>query len=215
MNVQETQVKLTKIINEIIEVKSTLSREIPVVDIRDIKHNVLPGLENVLESIKDLIFKIEKKKQFPDELTTGIELDSNIIERLNRSLFIVARKDIYKKIKGIQRIRVESILTGGPIIAEDYKIMNPHIPEQAMDGIKRKVEKIIAQVIKASENKDLIVLVGEEGNKVDILLLKSMTMLKEKTGKEVISFKIETNDNKPVVLENKILKFIQDLEMAP
>ena len=82
------------------------------------------------------------------------------------------------------------IITGGPLSAEDYKVINPNITEDVIKGARSKLERIFAQLKSDNWTDKDLVFIYEPNNPTDKLILKRLDAVEKLIGKPVKRFEI-------------------------
>ncbi len=149
-----------KIFKEIISAEEFIYSSLPSHDLSqtDAKEftKYLISARNEIDSILADFKVIEKEEEKID------------INKLTETILFITSKNNFKKVLkkigvDVQRIIVASV----PLNVEDMKEINPKIPEQALDGIKTKVEHIhndINRKINSLKPEKIIVLAEDDLN---------------------------------------------------
>lgn len=82
------------------------------------------------------------------------------------------------------------IVTGGPLFFEDYKIINPDIPEQALKGIQKKCDRILNELSSQDWKTHDLLFIYESDNKSDKLIIDKLDRLKDIVQTEIKLFEI-------------------------
>lgn len=100
-------------------------------------------------------FGVLEKKNLEDE-----------IRKLSEGFIFLTSKGNYKKL--LNRWGVESqriVVAGVPLEAEDMLLINPNIPEQALDPIKKKINHVKNDLKRKMDQfnvKDILVVIGDD-----------------------------------------------------
>ncbi|TFG00431.1 MAG: DUF2100 domain-containing protein [Promethearchaeota archaeon] len=87
------------------------------------------------------------------------------------------------------------IVTGGPLFYEDYRKVNPNIPDHALKGIKKKCKGIMDSLEGRDwKNKDLY-FIYEEENVADTYTFEKIDRLSDLIGKNIKIIKISSWDD--------------------
>jgi len=106
-----------------------------------------------------------------DEILTefGVLEERNVedeIKKLSEGFIFLTSKGNFKKL--LNRCGVESqriVVAGVPLDAEDMLLINPKIPEQALDPIKKKINHVkndLNRKMKQFDVKDILVVIGND-----------------------------------------------------
>jgi hypothetical protein len=120
------------------------------------------NLIEIRNKIDDILaeFGVLEKKNMEDE-----------VKRLSEKFIILTSKGNFKKI--ITRWGVEAqriVVAGVPLEAEDMRILNPKIPETALEPIKKKISHVKNDIIRKMEQFDtqqiLVVVENDKSGKI-------------------------------------------------
>ncbi len=87
------------------------------------------------------------------------------------ALYIVSNKKLLKNLKN-KEPNLNIISTEGVLEPEDMRVVNPKIPEKALEGIKKKCNIVKEQIAKLINNLNpsKVIVIVDEGNKGDELI---------------------------------------------
>jgi len=180
-----------EIINELIEAEEFIysSRPSHKLDENDSNQfcNKIIVIRNKLDEILADFGVIEK------------ESEEEKISKLSENFLILTTKNSFKKTfskMGIDPQRV--IVAGVPLEVEDMKILNPKIPEAALEGISKKIEHVKNDIERkvSSFNLEKILVIVENDKAGETLANRA----KELYGAEIIAF----NNEKDITPEELI-----------
>ncbi|TXT59383.1 MAG: hypothetical protein BAJALOKI1v1_1430007 [Promethearchaeota archaeon] len=83
-------------------------------------------------------------------------------------------------------------VSGGPVFLEDYKKVNPQIPDSALKGIKKKCDNLLNEIKSQEWDTKELYFIYEKGDKSDELTLEKIGSLSELIGKEVKKLEINS-----------------------
>ena len=84
------------------------------------------------------------------------------------------------------------IVSGGPLFIEDYKEINPSIPNNAIPGIEKKCERLLNQLKNEKwDNKELF-FIYETNNATDKLILNRLEEISKLIGKQIKTIEINS-----------------------
>lgn len=152
--------------------------------LKALRGNLLPLFSRFLGTTKE-----EEKEAKEQDLTKKIQ---ELSESTN--FVMVSSNSAKKTLKGMGFDARLILVTGGPLVAEDYKVVNPKIPESAMKGINKKCQRILEEIKSINwEEKDLI-FIKEKNNPADDLIEKRLSMIEEMIGKKISTMIIDSWD---------------------
>jgi hypothetical protein len=103
----------------------------------------------------------------------------------NKSYILVSANSSKKILKSYGVDPLNIIVSGGPLIFEDYKKVNPHLSNEVLSGIKKKCDNIL-ELLNSNKlkNKDLF-FIFETQNLTDKIIIKELSTNLDLIGKEV------------------------------
>jgi hypothetical protein len=85
------------------------------------------------------------------------------------------------------------IITGGPLFIEDYKKVNPQIPDNALKAIKKKCKNLIREIKNQDWNKNRdLYFIYEKGDLSDELTLEKLDRISDLIDKKVKVIKLDS-----------------------
>ncbi len=192
MNNQKLQSELSSIVNGLLDAKGRLQAEIPTAEVRISERDPLSkDLIRAHERFKKLL--VDLNLIVPDSQSTaasGAPVDLNIDP--GRILVITCRNALREKLDEFQSLILDQVTTGGPLEARYFKEINPNLPDTALVNIERKIEKVFDQLLRKSQDKEVIVMLGIADDKTDTLLFKSKDLVAERSGKNVFIIEVDS-----------------------
>jgi hypothetical protein len=185
MNIQKLQNELSSIVNVLIDAKGRLQAEVPTAEAKLSERDL---------ASKDLLRAHDKFKKLlvdldliiPDSLSTGANgAPVNLKIDPEKILVVTCRNALKEKLDEFQNLILDQVTTGGPLDARYFKEINPSMPDAALVNIEKKIEKILSQLLKKAQDKEIIILLGITDDKTDSLLFKSKDLVASRTGKPV------------------------------
>lgn len=150
---------------------------------------LLDARENINEMLSDFGV-IEKTKE------------ENKVGELSEGLLIITTKNNFKKALVKLGIDVQQIIVAGvPLKVEDMKIINPKIPEAALDGISKKIEHINNDINRKIEKMGLneIIVIAEPDTNGEVL---------GKRAKEIYSAHVKLENNLKDIDNDKLIELL-------
>ncbi|MGV9199112.1 MAG: DUF2100 domain-containing protein, partial [Promethearchaeia archaeon] len=138
-------------------------------------------LDPLFEEYLNVSSKIQGKKDYKQLLLNEVDKNTILLVSANSS------KKVLKKMGFDPR---NIIVTGGPIFFEDYKIINPEIPDQALQGIQKKCEKIFNELKSQDWESHDLLFIYEKDNKADNLIIEKIDRLKNIIDSEIELFEL-------------------------
>ncbi|TXT58977.1 MAG: hypothetical protein BAJALOKI2v1_270005 [Promethearchaeota archaeon] len=151
---------------------------------------------NHLRTLLNPIFSIYLKDQ---DL-----LGSSLIKKIKKTIasfadmrdqILVSSNSAKKVLKSLGVDPRDIIVSGGPLFYEDYKTVNPNIPDKALESIKKKCERVLEDIkSKDWEKKDLI-FIYEKDDIGDMLILDKIPRLEHMINKDVKTIALSSWDD--------------------
>ena len=108
-----------------------------------------------------------------------------------KNIALVSSNSSKKKLKEIGVDPRFLIVSGGPLFSEDYKSINPNLPDKALQGINQKCERLISQLKNIDADRDLVFMFNVN-NQTDKVILKRLNELSELIDKNIKTFEISS-----------------------
>jgi hypothetical protein len=148
---------------------------------------------SILSTLNDKIQPIFQKfltQNKSEESTIPNEIE--FLEQLKRedNIIIVSAsssKKILKK-RGFNPLNI--IVSGGPLIDEDYKKINPNLSEQSLLGIKKKCLNILNILQSQKTDEKPLIFIFEAQNLTDRIILNELESVIDLIGKKIETFEI-------------------------
>ena len=190
------------------EVKSLLAAIEDLLDIKLLIRKIVPDYdlnEELNEKFISLLFSLQKKLQpifskylkQDDKISSKkksiFKLKENIKEIMERDdIILISANSSKKKIKNLGFNPQNLIVSGGPLFIEDYKIINPNITNIALQGIKKKCERLTNQLKDENWKKKDLIFIYEKENPTDKLILKKLDEIYNIIGKKIKTIEIKS-----------------------
>lgn len=187
------------------EVKSLLAAIDDLIEIKILIRQIVPNYELdkelmekyllILESLQSKLLPLFLKylKQYP--VDSQKKSKEELVKEINQfagslNIILVSSNSTKKRLKEIGFDPRKIIVTGGPLLFENYLKINPNISDKAIPGIKKKSENLIIKLKNlSSKDKDIIFLYDHE-NKTDKIILDELLEISGLISKRIISYDI-------------------------
>ena len=178
-----------------------------MIDIKVLIRKIVPNYEldeqfnykfiTLLKSLKDKLNPIFNKYLVQGNLSEQhIETKSQkkvIIDLLTSGHFaLISANSSKKKLKNLGINPIYLIVTGGPFFIEDYHLVNPNIPENALNGLKKKIDRLLGQLKNQNWNGKDLFFIYESSNTTDKLILKKLAQISKLINKEIKCIEINS-----------------------
>ncbi|MEJ2248397.1 MAG: DUF2100 domain-containing protein [Candidatus Lokiarchaeota archaeon] len=193
LNPEEVET-LLKAMDNLVDIRAIIRKVTPDYEFTgDLENKFKSNLEVLYNNLEPIFLKyLDIKKPFmaPNQV---IGIKGKIIHIISQGNMLLISSNSSKKIlKSLGLDPRKFFITGGPLFYEDYKVVNPNLPEKALAGIKRKCEKLEEDLQKENwSNKDLY-FVYVKDNVTDNLILKKLDKISGLINKKVKSIQIDS-----------------------
>ncbi len=179
-------------INDLIEIKVLIRDSVPNYELNDdLSKKFQFSLNSLQKKLQPIFENYLKTGSEAGILDTPEKLKDTILAFLNgTNIALVSSNSGKKRLKNMGIDPRDIIASGGPLFAEDYKIVNPSLPDKALIGIEKKCKRIMDQ-LKSEDwiNKDLI-FIYEKDNPTDDLILRKREEIEKIVSKKIKLFEI-------------------------
>ncbi len=128
-----------------------------------------------------------------DALTSKDLVKEKVLRMINAGNFaLISAERSKKKLKSIGVNPRQIIVMGGPISAEDYKLINPNLPDKALEGIRKKCEHLIYQIKSENWEKKDLYFIYDTDNPTDKLILKKLDDISRLIGKKLKTMELKS-----------------------
>jgi len=163
----------------------------------DLDNDINEKFVSLLNSLKDKLNPFFNKYLEQGNLSEqGIETNSKkkaIFDLLTNGHFaLISANSSKKKLKNLGINPKYLIVTGGPFFIEDYHLVNPNIPENALNGLKIKIDRLIKQLKDENWNDKDLYFIYETSNTTDKLILKKLDQISKMIDKDIKSIEINS-----------------------
>lgn len=194
VNVAELQGELTGLVDRLITVKGRLQRLLPTGECKSTgARQAMDDLVAVHGKLGALLHQLGVIEE-PGKVSPALGGDPGPPVDEDKLLVVVCRNALLDAMSSFETLRPELASTGGPLQATHFRDLDPSIPERALEGIGRKIEKVLAELVRKATGKDIIIIAAEQGNKVDALLVQSAGIIKQRLGKPTVVVEIPAID---------------------
>ena len=182
MSIQSKEIEsLFGAIEDLIEIKILLRKTTPthIMDDNSIKEfkNILEKIAFKLQPIFQTYLHIEPKKS-EDQW----EIVKELLEK--DTIIIISANSSKKRLKELGFDARRILVSGGPILYQDYELINPNINDERRDQIRNKCEHFLSDLKQKSINTD-IYFICESQNKTDRIILDEIKEISSLINKQI------------------------------
>ena len=191
------------------EVRALLAAFDDLVDIKILIRKIVPNYELDSSLNEELLFLLNKLNQKLQPLfskylkqdstlkteDSKIARKNTIIEAIsNENVILISANSSKKKLKNIGVDPRRIIVSGGPLFIEDYKVVNPNLPDKALPNIKKKCERILNELRHEKWGGGDVLFVHERENATDRLILDKIEQISNLIQKNIKSINVGSWD---------------------
>ena len=190
-NLTSSDVKIIlSALEDLLEIKVIFRKIAPNYVFDDLsKEKYLSILSTLYDKIQPIFQKFLTEKD-SEELTILNEIE--FLEQLKRedNITIVSASSSKKILKKMGFNPLNIIVSGGPLLDEDYKKINPNISEQSLLGIKKKCLNILKILQSQKIYEKPLIFIFEDQNLTDKIILDELESIIDLIGKKIETFEI-------------------------
>ncbi|TFG11843.1 MAG: DUF2100 domain-containing protein [Promethearchaeota archaeon] len=188
INSQEVQAILESI-DILLEIKCLIRSIVPGSELNETQMKLFKSSLNSLKSLLEPLFS-----KF---------LQTEVIEKMKNEKFIELKKLMEKEgyilisashskkiLKNVGFNPLKIIVSGGPLIIEDYLEINPNLSKKTLLGIERKTKNLMDKLKKIAREGSNITFIYMAQNETDQVILEELTEIQNIIGKDISLFKI-------------------------
>ncbi len=175
-------------IDDLIELKVLIRKIAPNYKINE---KVYQKFLSKLKTLKKNLDPLFSHYLNAENLNKREEFIKNQKEKIKKALSkdniaIISSNSAKKILKNMGIDPRKLIITGGPLFFEDYKEVNPQIPDSALKGIKKKCNNLIQEIKNRNWNKNKnLYFLYEKGDLSDELTLKKLDRISDLINQKV------------------------------
>ena len=148
---------------------------------------------SILSTLNDKIQPIFQKFLPQEKSEESIILNEiEFLEQLKKgdTITIVSASSSKKILKKIGFNPLNIIVSGGPLLDEDYKKINPNLSEQSLLGIKKKCQNLLNILQSQKVYEKPLIFIFEVQNLTDKIILTELESINDLIGKKIETYEI-------------------------
>ena len=196
-NLNSEEIKaLLAAIDDLIDIKIIIREIVPNYNLSEAMYkNFLSKLESLQQKLKPVFsayLNTEDKSRFED----SEDIKKKLLELVKNNMkILISANSSKKKLKSIGIDPRHIIVSGGPLVVDDYKIVNPNLSEKALENINKKCQSLIRQLKNENWSNYNLIFIHEKENITDTLILKKINIISNIIGKKVNTFELKAWNN--------------------
>lgn len=181
-------------IDDLIDIKVLIRKIVPNYELDEqINHKFLTLLESLKDKLDPIFNKYLIQNNLSKQDNESQSKKKKILDLLTSGNFaLISANSSKKKLKNLGINPKYLIVTGGPFFIEDYHLVNPNIPENALEGMKKKIDRLLKQLKDKNWNDKHLFFIRESSNPTDNLILKRLGQISELINKEIKCIEINS-----------------------
>ncbi len=186
MNSEEVKV-LMAAFDDLVDIKFLIRKIVPNYELDDLMTKEfilsLTSLEQKLRPIFSKYLKQESSLEIED---TKKIVKKTILEAIsNNNIILISANSSKKRLKSMGIDPRQLIVSGGPLFVEDYKVVNPNLPDSALPNLKKKCERVLNELKHEKWADKELVFVHEKENMADKLILNKLENISKEINKNI------------------------------
>lgn len=150
-------------------------------------------LNSLQKKLHPIFLKYLDRPDLSEQEKNDKSQKNKILDLLSKGHFaLISANSSKKKLKNMGINPKYLIVTGGPLFIEDYKKINPNLPDSALEGLKKKIERLINQLKNEKWNSKDLYFISEITNYTDKLILERLDEISKLISKEIKTIKINS-----------------------
>ncbi|TFG15838.1 MAG: DUF2100 domain-containing protein [Promethearchaeota archaeon] len=184
------------------EVKAILESIDILLEIKCLIRSIVPGSELNETQMKLFNSSLNSLKSLLEPLFSKF-LQTEVIEKIKNEKFTELKKLMEKEgyilisashskkiLKNLGFNPLKIIVSGGPLIIEDYLKINPNLSKKTLLGIERKTKNLMDKLKKIAREGSNIIFIYMTQNETDQIILEELNEIQKIIGKVISLFEI-------------------------
>jgi len=186
MNSEEVKALLAAF-DDLVDIKILIRKIVPNYELdRALNEELLFLLNKLNQKLQPLFSKYLKQESAVKAEDFKIAKKSTILGAIsNDNVVLISANSSKKKLKSIGIDPRRIIVSGGPLFIEDYKVVNPNIPDKALPNLKKKCERVLNELKHEKWASNELIFVYEKENATDKLILNKLEKISKLINKEI------------------------------
>ena len=186
MNSEDVKALLTAF-DDLVDIKLLIRKIVPNYELDDsMNEELILLLSNLKKKLQPLFSKYLKQDNALIAEDPKVTIKKALLEVIaNNNIILISANSSKKKLKSMGIDPRRLIVSGGPLFIEDYKVVNPNLPEKAIPNLKKKCDRIFNELKHEKWGEDGLVFVHEKENITDKLILNNLESISREIKKEI------------------------------
>ncbi|MFX0009464.1 MAG: DUF2100 domain-containing protein [Candidatus Hermodarchaeota archaeon] len=192
-NLTSSEVKIIlSALEDLLEIKVLFRKIAPNYIFDDLsKEKYLSILSTLYDKIQPIFQKFLTEKDSEESIILN---EIEFLEQLKKedNITMVSASSSKKILKKMGFNPLNIIVSGGPLLDEDYKKINPNLSAQSLLGIKKKCLNILKILQSQKIHEKPLIFIFEVQNLTDTIILNELGSIIDLIGKEIETYKISS-----------------------
>ena len=186
MNSEEVKALLAAF-DDLVDIKILIRKIVPSYEIdKSLNDELIMLLSNLKQKLQPLFSKYLKQESSLKTEDSKIAIKDTILKAIsNNNIVLISANSSKKKLKNLGIDPRRLIVTGGPLFIEDYKVVNPNLPDKALPNLKKKCERVFNELKHEKWVGNELIFVHEKENATDKLILNKLEKISNLIKKEI------------------------------
>jgi hypothetical protein len=186
-----------KAMDSLIELKILIRKSTPNYQLNEKLSKEFLTLLRDLKGFLTPLFSKYLTETYLEKETESIQEKVNKITSLSkaRDLILVSSNSAKNILKSQGIDPRDIVVSGGPLFIEDYKIVNPQIPDKALLSVKKKCNRILEELKSKDLSDKELYFIYERENIGDSLILNKISRVEKLINKRVKTIALSSWDN--------------------
>ncbi|MGQ4875059.1 MAG: DUF2100 domain-containing protein [Promethearchaeia archaeon] len=183
---------LLSALEDLLEIKSIIRKITPKYNLDDELYDTfIKTLGSLKDKLEPIFFKYVITQKSKAESFNKESFRNEIIQLAEKNNFLLlSSNSAKKKLKSLGIDARNIFVSGGPLEPEDYKKVNPNLPEKALEGIKQKCTRLLNSIKTKNWSKSELYFIYEKDNPTDKLILDKISIISDIIKKDVKTIEI-------------------------
>lgn len=186
MNSEEVKALLAAF-DDLVDIKILIRKIVPSYELDNtLNEELISLLKNLNQKLQPLFSKYLKQENALKTEDSKIVIKDTILKAIsNDKVVLISSNSSKKKLKSLGIDPRRLIVSGGPLFIEDYKVVNPNLPDKALPNLKKKCERVLNELKHEKWAGNELIFVHEKENATDKLILNKLEKISKLIKKEI------------------------------
>ena len=186
MNSEEVKALLAAF-DDLVDIKLLIRKIVPNYELDEsLNEELISLLSNLNLKLHPLFIKYLKRDSTLETEDTKMVIKKAILNAISdNKVVLISANSSKKKLKNMCIDPRRLVVSGGPLFVEDYKVVNPNLPDKALPNLKKKCERVINELKHKKWAGNELIFLHEKENSTDKLILNKLEKISDVIKKEI------------------------------